>query len=278
VIDLSIIDWQEIGQATLETITMTGVALLFTVVFGLCLGIALFLTGSPGFSSKAPRARTHARAREQELHSYAAKSSTSITANISHAKVTSSKQNHTKEQIKANGYKPRFETYNLIYRILSFVVNVLRSIPFLILLIVLLPFTLWLTGTSLGVQGAIPPLVIGTTPFFARLVENVLREIDKGIIEACQAMGARVHQIILALLPEALPGLIGAITVTAITLMSYAAMSGVIGGGGLGDLAIRYGYQRFQVEIMLVTIAILVVLVQLLQYAGDYLVRYFSRK
>ena len=218
-IDLSIIDWSEIGQATLETITMTGVALVFTVLFGLPVGIALFLTG-----------------------------------------------------------KSQLMTQSLIYRILSFSVNVLRSIPFLILLIVLLPITLWLTGTSLGVQGAIPPLVIGTTPFFARLVENVLREIDKGIIEACQAMGARVHQIILALLPEALPGLIAAVTVTAITLMSYAAMSGVIGGGGLGDLAIRYGYQRFQVEIMLVTIAILVVLVQLLQYSGDRLVRHFSRK
>ena len=218
-IDLSIIDWSEIGQATLETITMTGVALVFTVLFGLPVGIALFLTG-----------------------------------------------------------KSQLMTQSLIYRILSFSVNVLRSIPFLILLIVLLPITLWLTGTSLGVQGAIPPLVIGTTPFFARLVENVLREIDKGIIEACQAMGARVHQIILALLPEALPGLIAAVTVTAITLMSYAAMSGLICGGGLGDLAIRYGYQRFQVEIMLVTIAILVVLVQLLQYSGDRLVRHFSRK
>src|SRR5450830_1704255 len=122
-------------------------------------------------------------------------------------------------------------------------------------------------------------LVIGTAPFFARLVENVLREIDRGVIEACQAMGARTHQIIFgALLPEALPGLFAAVTITAITLMSYAAMSGVIGGGGLGDLAIRFGYQRFQTEVMIVTVAVLVVLVQLLQFFGDRLVLHFTRK
>jgi len=166
-----------------------------------------------------------------------------------------------------------------VYVVLSFVINVLRSMPFLILLIVLIPVTLVLVGTSLGVEGAIPPLVIGTAPFFARLVENVLREIDRGVIEACQAMGARTHQIIFgALLPEALPGLLAAVTITAITLMSYASMSGVIGGGGLGDLAIRFGYQRFQTEVMIVTVAVLVVLVQLLQFFGDRLVLHFTRK
>jgi len=163
--------------------------------------------------------------------------------------------------------------------VLSLLVNVLRSVPFLILLIVMIPVTLLLVGTSLGVEGSIPPLVIGTAPFFARLVENVLREIDRGVLEACQAMGARTHQIIFgALLPEALPGLLAAVTITAITLMSYAAMSGVIGGGGLGDLAIRYGYQRFQTEVMIVTVAVLVVLVQLLQFFGDRLVLHFTRK
>lgn len=166
-----------------------------------------------------------------------------------------------------------------IYTVLSFVVNVLRSVPFLILLIVMIPVTVLIVGTSLGVAGAIPPLVLGTAPFFARLVENVLREIDRGVIEACQAMGAKTHQIIFgALLPEALPGLLAAATVTAIALMSYAAMSGVIGGGGLGDLAIRFGYQRFQTEVMITTVAILVVLVQLLQYFGDRLVAHFTRK
>ena len=121
--------------------------------------------------------------------------------------------------------------------------------------------------------------VVGTAPFFARLVENVLREVDRGVIEACQAMGIRTSRIIFgALLPEALPGLIAAVTVTAITLMSYAAMSGVIGGGGLGDLAIRFGYQRFQTEVMVITVALLVVLVQIIQYSGDRLVLYFTRK
>ena len=166
-----------------------------------------------------------------------------------------------------------------LYRVLSFVVNVLRSVPFLILLIVMIPVTVLLIGTSLGVEGAIPPLVVATSPFFARLVENVLREVDRGIIEASQAMGIRTHRIIFgALLPEALPGLLAATTVTAITLISYAAMSGVIGGGGLGDLAIRFGYQRFQTEVMVITVALLVVLVQLIQYAGDRLVLHFSRK
>lgn len=166
-----------------------------------------------------------------------------------------------------------------IYRVLSLVVNVLRSVPFLILLIVMIPVTVILVGTSLGVQGAIPPLVLGIAPFFARLVENVLREIDRGVVEACQAMGANKRQIIFgALLPEALPGLIAATTVTAIALMSYAAMSGVIGGGGLGDLAIRFGYQRFQTEVMVTTVAVLVVLVQVLQFSGDRLVQHFTRK
>ncbi|WP_050460605.1 methionine ABC transporter permease [Herbaspirillum autotrophicum] len=219
-IDFSVIDWSDIWQATLETLTMTGLSLLFTILIGLPLGILLFLTGR-------------------------------------------------RQLLAQRG----------VYLLLSLVVNVLRSVPFLILLIVMIPVTLLLVGTSLGVEGAIPPLVIGTAPFFARLVENVLREIDRGVIEACQAMGAKTHQIIFgALLPEALPGLLAAVTITAITLMSYAAMSGVIGGGGLGDLAIRFGYQRFQTEVMIVTVAVLVVLVQLLQFFGDRLVLHFTRK
>ncbi|VFT20614.1 ABC transporter permease [Pseudomonas aeruginosa] len=130
-----------------------------------------------------------------------------------------------------------------VYTLLSLVVNILRSLPFIILLIVMIPLTVLITGTSLGVAGAIPPLVVGATPFFARLVETALREVDKGIIEATQAMGASTRQIIWnALLPEARPGIIAAITVTAITLVSYTAMAGVVGAGGLGDLAIRFGY------------------------------------
>ncbi|WP_375740825.1 methionine ABC transporter permease [Pseudomonas boanensis] len=166
-----------------------------------------------------------------------------------------------------------------IYGLLSLMVNVLRSLPFIILLIVMIPFTVLVTGTSLGVAGAIPPLVVGATPFFARLVETALREVDRGILEATQAMGATTRQIIVnALLPEARPGIFAAITVTAITLVSYTAMAGVVGAGGLGDLAIRFGYQRFQTDVMVVTVILLLVLVQILQTVGDKLVVHFSRK
>ena len=166
-----------------------------------------------------------------------------------------------------------------LYALLSLVVNVLRSLPFVILLIVLIPFTLLVTGTSLGVAGAIPPLVVGATPFLARLVETALRGVDRGIVEAGQAMGASTRQIVVqALLPEALPGIVSALTVTAITLVGYTAMSGVIGGGGLGDLAIRFGYQRFQTEVMVVTVVLLLVLVQLLQMLGDWLVTRVSHR
>lgn len=166
-----------------------------------------------------------------------------------------------------------------VYALLSLVVNILRSLPFIILLIVMIPITVLITGTSLGVAGAIPPLVVGTTPFFARLVETALREVDRGIIEATQAMGASTRQIIInALLPEARPGIFAAITVTAITLVSYTAMAGVVGAGGLGDLAIRFGYQRFQTDVMIVTVVLLLILVQILQTVGDRLVVHFSRK
>ncbi|MBO7743891.1 ABC transporter permease [Paenibacillus sp. MWE-103] len=166
-----------------------------------------------------------------------------------------------------------------VYAALSVVVNVLRSVPFVILMILLIPLTKWLTGTSLGVQGTIPSLVVAAAPFFARLVETSLREVDRGVIEAAQSMGASKLDIIRrVLLLEARPGLLAAVTITAVTLVSYTAMAGVIGGGGLGVLSYRYGYQRFQTDVMLVTVVLLIVLVQLLQMAGDYLVRRFSRK
>jgi len=166
-----------------------------------------------------------------------------------------------------------------VYAFMSLAVNILRSLPFIILLIVMIPFTVLITGTSLGVAGAIPPLVVGATPFFARLVETALREVDRGIIEATQSMGATTLQIIVnALLPEARPGIFAAITVTAITLVSYTAMAGVVGAGGLGDLAIRFGYQRFQTDVMIVTVVLLLLLVQVLQMVGDRLVVHFSRK
>jgi len=162
---------------------------------------------------------------------------------------------------------------------LSFAVNVLRSVPFVILLIVMIPLTMLLVGTSLGVAGAIPPLVVGAAPFYARLVETALREVDPGVVEAGQAMGATPRQIVFGvLLPEALPGIVAGATVTAIALVSYTAMAGVVGAGGLGDLAIRFGYQRFQTDVMVVTVVLLLVLVQGLQWAGDRLVIKLSRR
>ncbi|MGH8813092.1 MAG: methionine ABC transporter permease [Advenella sp.] len=216
----STLDWPLIGEATIDTLLMTGWSLLWTVVIGLPLGVYLFLTSD--------------------------------------------------RQLLAN--KP-------IYQSVSLLVNILRSVPFLILLIVLIPFTRLIMGSALGVGGAIPPLVVGAAPFFARLVENVLRELDPGISEACRAMGANSRQTVLwALLPEATTGIISAVVVTTIMLISYSAMSGVIGGGGLGDLAIRFGYQRYQTEVMIITVVILILMVQLVQTLGDYLVQHFNRK
>jgi D-methionine transport system permease protein len=165
------------------------------------------------------------------------------------------------------------------YSLLSFWVNVLRSVPFLILLILLIPATRWLVGTSLGVRGAVPPLVIASAPFFARLIENLLREVDRGVFELCRAVGTTTRQTVLwVLLPETLPGILAAVVVTAVALVGYSAMSGVIGGGGLGDLAVRYGYQRFNIPVMLVTVAILVVMVQIIQVFGDRVVARFSHR
>ena len=163
--------------------------------------------------------------------------------------------------------------------LLSLLVNVLRSVPFVILLIVMIPLTVVLVGTSLGVAGAIPPLVVGAAPFFARLVETALREVDKGVIEASFAMGATRRQVVLgALLPEALPGLVAAATVTAVALVSSTAIAGVVGAGGLGDLAIRFGYQRFQTDVMVVTVVLMLVLVQAMQMVGDAVVRKVSHR
>jgi len=175
--------------------------------------------------------------------------------------------------------KGRLAANPVLNAALSFVVNVLRSVPFIILLIVMLPVTVLLVGTSLGVAGAIPPLVVGAAPFYARLVETALREVDKGVVEATQAMGGSTFQIVTrALLPEAMPGIIAGATVTAIALVSYTAMAGVVGAGGLGDLAIRFGYQRFQTDVMAVTVVLLLILVQILQMIGDRLVAKVSHR
>ncbi|MGH7019187.1 MAG: methionine ABC transporter permease [Brevundimonas sp.] len=175
--------------------------------------------------------------------------------------------------------KGRLASNPALNAVLSLIVNVLRSVPFIILLIVMLPVTVLLVGTSLGVAGAIPPLVVGAAPFYARLVETALREVDKGVVEATQAMGGSTFQIVTrALLPEAMPGIIAGATVTAIALVSYTAMAGVVGAGGLGDLAVRFGYQRFQTDVMVVTVVLLLILVQILQMIGDRLVAKVSHR
>ncbi len=160
----------------------------------------------------------------------------------------------------------------VVHRTLSVVINVGRSLPFIILLVAIIPFTRWLVGTSIGTTGAIVPLTVSAIPFMARVVETALLEVDWGVIEAAQAMGASTWQIITkVLIPEAVPGLVLGVTMVAVSLISYSAMAGAVGGGGLGDLAIRYGYQRFRGDIMLITVLVLVVMVQGIQSFGGWL-------
>ncbi|MHA3157009.1 methionine ABC transporter permease [Legionella pneumophila] len=157
-------------------------------------------------------------------------------------------------------------------KILSALINIFRSIPFIILLVAIIPFTRLIVGTSIGINAAIVPLTVGATPFFARLVDNVLQSLPLGLIETGYSMGANTRQIILhIILPEAQSGLIHSITVTAITLINYSAMAGAVGAGGLGTLAINYGYQRFNAGIMIATVIVLIILVQLIQMVGDHL-------
>ncbi|NLJ60836.1 MAG: ABC transporter permease [Firmicutes bacterium] len=154
------------------------------------------------------------------------------------------------------------------------VVNIGRSVPFVILMVAIMPFTRLLTGTSIGTTAAIVPLTIAAIPFVARMVETSLREVDPGVVEAAQAIGASPWEIITkVLIPEAKPSLILGVTITAINLVGYSTMAGAIGGGGLGDLAVRYGYQRFRGDVMLVTVIILVLLVQGVQMLGGALAR-----
>jgi D-methionine transport system permease protein len=159
-----------------------------------------------------------------------------------------------------------------LYSALSFIVNIGRSVPFIILMVAIIPFTRLIIGTSIGTNAAIVPLSVSAIPFVGRIVESALREIDEGIIEAAQSMGATPLEIIYkVLLPEALPAIIAGLTLTVISLIGYSAMAGAIGGGGLGDIAIRYGYQRFMPDIMLATVVVLVLMVQLFQLVGDWL-------
>ncbi|MFJ8441141.1 methionine ABC transporter permease [Kitasatospora griseola] len=166
-----------------------------------------------------------------------------------------------------------------VNRVLGVVVNVGRSIPFIILIVAVIPFTKLFTGTSLGWQAATVPLAIGAIPFFARLVETALREVDGGLIEALKAMGAGTGTIVRkTLLPESLPSLVSAVTTTLIALIGYSTLAGVVGGGGLGDLAVRYGYQRFETAFMWVIVAELVIIVTVLQLLGDLIARRLSHR
>ena len=167
----------------------------------------------------------------------------------------------------------------LVNRPIGLLVNATRSTPFIILMVAIVPFTRLVAGTSIGTGAAIVPLAIAATAFLARLFENALREVDKGVIEAARAMGATRLQILLkVLVPEALPGLIAATTVALVSLVGFSAMAGAVGGGGLGDLGIRFGYQRFMPEVMAAVVLILILMVQGLQSFGDWLVRRTSHR
>jgi D-methionine transport system permease protein len=207
-------------EATLQTLVMVFVAVLFCVVFGLMLGSWLAVTSPQGI---APTRGIH-----QALAAFT---------------------------------------------------NISRSIPFLILIVLLLPLTRFLVGSSIGTAAAIVPLVIGGTPYAARLVEAALLDVDPGLSQAVITLGASPTQAVWKVyLPEAVPGLIRAFTVLAITMINFSAMAGAVGGGGLGDLAIRYGYQRFRLDVLLLCCIVLIVLVQLIQFAGNYLARHFDRR
>jgi D-methionine transport system permease protein len=167
----------------------------------------------------------------------------------------------------------------VVNKVVGQIVNIGRSMPFIILMVALISFTRWIVGTSIGPEAAIVPLAIGAIPFFARLVETSVREVDGGLVEAVQSMGGSTWTVVRkVLLPEALPSLISSATTTIVALIGYSAMAGTVGAGGLGDLAIRYGYQRFETELMWITVAILAVVISIIQFAGDFAARALSHR
>ena len=169
--------------------------------------------------------------------------------------------------------------HGLANKVVGGIVNAVRSTPFIILLVAIIPFTRLVTGTSIGTWAAVVPLTLASTPFIARLVETALREVDHGLVEAAQSMGASTWQIVWkVLLPEALPGIVAGLTISFVSLTGYSAMAGAVGGGGLGDLGIRYGYQRFLPDVMLAVVLILIVFVQAIQSLGDWAVRRLSHR
>lgn len=169
-----------------------------------------------------------------------------------------------------------FPTLN---KVLSTIINVIRSLPAIILIILIVPFTRFIVGTSIGTTAAIVPLIVAATPFFARVVENSLREVDWGIIEASIAMGATPFQIITrVLIPEAMSSLALGVTITLINILGYSAIAGIVGGGGLGDLAIRYGYHRFKTSVLIASVIVLIAIVQIIQFSGNSLAKLLNKK
>ncbi|WP_432586067.1 methionine ABC transporter permease [Streptomyces sp. HD1123-B1] len=167
----------------------------------------------------------------------------------------------------------------VVNKVLGQIVNVARSMPFIILLAALIPFTRLVVGTTIGPEAAVVPLAIGAIPFFARLVETSVREVDGGLVEAVQSMGGSTWTVVRkVLLPEALPSLISSATTTVVALLGYSAMAGTVGAGGLGDLAIRYGYQRFETDLMWITVAILAVVISVIQFVGDFAARSLAHR
>ncbi|EZH66027.1 methionine ABC transporter permease [Bacillaceae bacterium JMAK1] len=217
---LSNVNWDNMLEATWETVYMSSIAIVFTFILGIALGLLLFLT--------------------------------------------------SRNQLWSNP---------VINWITAAFVNIFRSIPFIILIILLIPFTVAILNTMLGPQAALPALIIGAAPFYARLVEIGLREVDKGVIEAARSMGSNQFQIVFkVLLPESMPALISGITVTSIALVGYTAMAGVIGAGGLGDLAYRDGFQRNNADVTLVATVITLVIVFIFQGIGDLLTRKLDKR
>ncbi|CDO04870.1 methionine import system permease protein MetP [Oceanobacillus picturae] len=215
-----LVDWQQITEALWQTIVMVAVALFFSMIIGLVLGIVLVVT--------------------------------------------------RKGHLWENKY---------IFTVLNAIVNIFRSIPFIILMVAVIPFTRLVVGTSIGTAAAIVPMVLFAGPYIARLIENSLLEVDPGVMEAAQSMGATPWQIIIRfLIPEALSSLVLGATIATIGLVGASAMAGAVGGGGLGDLAITFGYQRFDTMVMLITVGILVVMVQGLQSTGNILSKKIRRR
>ena len=159
-----------------------------------------------------------------------------------------------------------------LYQVINIIVNTTRSIPFIILMILLFPLSRLLVGTTIGTMATVVPLSIAATPFMARIIESAIKEVDKGIIEAVQSMGGHTYQIIIkVLLPEALPSIIRGVTMLMISLVGYSAMAGAIGGGGLGDLAIRFGYHRYQMDVLIAAVIVIIIIVQVIQGIGNYI-------